>query len=117
MKIKSYKSIFETSEEPLWEMSNFFPNDTGLEHVIWISTKTGREKHGPRIKVFGKDGEIHISISDEPEIKKQLGKINIKKRALNKIFDFIKLNKDVLLSHWNGKISSKGLSDKIKSIN
>jgi hypothetical protein len=29
----------------LEEMSNLFPADTGLKHIVWISTKSGREKH------------------------------------------------------------------------
>ena len=114
-KIDRYERKFLT-EKTLYEMSNLFPNRTGLKYTIWILTKSGREKHGPRIKVFNKDWSISVSIDNNPEIKDQKGKVNIKNKDLKDIYKFILLNKKTLLDHWNGKIDSADLSEKLEKI-
>lgn len=45
------------------EMANFWPKDTGLKYEIWISPKSGKEKHWARIKVHYKDNLIPVTIS------------------------------------------------------
>jgi hypothetical protein len=100
-------------KQELFEMSNFFPNTTGLDYTIWVSTKSGKEKHWARIKISNTDGEASISISDNPEIKDKKGKIKINSTSFNKIKKFIKMNQQVLLDHWNGLIDSKELSQKL----
>lgn len=103
-------------KEPLWEMSNIFPKNTGLKYTIWIFTKSGREKHGARIKVIHSDWEISINISDNPEIKRKKGKVNIKSKDLHKIYKFIEINKNVLLDHWNGIIDTVDMIKKLKKV-
>lgn len=98
------------------EMSNLFPDKTGLNYTIWIAIKSGREKHGPRIKIIANDFEISMSISDDPEIKRKKGKMNIDSKSLQKIKKFITQNKNVLLDHWNGLIDSADLKDRIRRI-
>jgi len=82
--IKYMQKFFKEKEE-LFEMSNFWPKDTGLEYVIWVSAKSGREKHGARIKVDVDTNSIPVSIEDTPEIKAKNAKIKtlISVTALN----------------------------------
>jgi len=112
--MKKYTRISE--KEKLYEMSNLFPQDTGLDFTMWITTKSGREKHNARIKLNNSDGEIIISIFGKPEIKGKKGKIIVSGKQMKKIVKFIELNRDVLLKHWSGETSSKQFGKDIISI-
>jgi hypothetical protein len=97
-------------------MSNLFPDSTGINYTLWLSSKSGREKHQARIKISNSDGEASISIWGEPQIKSKKGKIVIDGKSFNAIKKFIELNKEVLMQHWNGEIDSKTFANSIKSI-
>jgi len=97
------------------EMSNLFPNNTGLPVTLWISSKSGREKHQARIKATTNDGELSISIFGQPEIKKIKGKIKLSSYQIRKILNFIKIHQKTLLDHWNAKIDSITFGNKIKN--
>jgi hypothetical protein len=107
MIIKSFKEwLFKNR---LYEMSNYIPKRTGLPMTFWLSYKTGKEKHGPRIKVnrsygdnYSIDNTFIMTIEDNPKVKGNIGKI--KQKDINKIKEFIKLNKEILLNVWNKKI-------------
>jgi len=116
MKIEKYVFTEHHSQDKLYEMSNLFPYATGLNYVVWISAKSNKERHWARIKIADNDGEASISIDDNPEVKSKKGNIKISGKNLKDIKQFIALNKDVLLDHWNGKIDSKQLGERIKSI-
>lgn len=100
----------------LEEMSNLFPADTGLKHIVWISTKSGREKHQARIKITSSDGEASIMIWGDPKIKSKRGNIDISAKELRRIILFVELNREILLKHWNGEISSAELGRKIQKV-
>lgn len=110
------KEKYERKYMKLEEMSNLFPDSTGLDIPVWISSKSGREKHNARIKIMNNDGEVSISIYGEPEIKKMKGKIKLSGRQISNIKKFIALNRDTLLNHWNGLIDSKTFGERIKKI-
>jgi len=112
--MEKYKSLFE--KQKLYEMSNLFPSDTGLDFTMWITTKSGREKHNARITLNNSDGEVIISIFGKPEIKGKKGKIILSSKQMKKIIQFIELNRDTLLKHWNGETSSKQFGKDIISI-
>ena len=111
---KIYNKIFE--DISLYEMSNFFPEDTGLPYVLWITTKSGREKHEARVKIANSDGEAIIMIWGTPEIKSKKGKIRISGKQFKKLSLFIELNREALLAHWSGEISSGQLAKKLKKV-
>lgn len=107
-----YKRLFE--KESLEEMSNLFPKNSGLPFVVWISHKTGNEKHWVRIKVSIDNNFYSVTISDNPEwvhIPK-----GVSQKKLNQVIEWVKLNKQVLLDHWNQKIDSFELGSNIKKI-
>ena len=89
----------ESSFDRLTEMANISKQKTGLDYIVWLFPKTGKEKHGPRIKIKIDNAYVPITISDIPEVKAYI-KIDAKK--LNKIKDWIVLNKDSLLEYWDG---------------
>lgn len=89
----------------VWEMANLDPDSTNLDYRVWISTKHGVQ-HGPRINiVLGKDNYVPMTISSNPIVP---GKINPKISAheLNKIRDWILLNKETLTAYWDDAVDT-----------
>jgi hypothetical protein len=94
----------ELIRAPLEEMANLPPDDTGLEHVVWLGRIGGQ--HGPRIKVSNTRGKYRaedsfvISVSRNPKVLTpkycRLGGDD-----LEEIFDWIKVNYPVLMRIWN----------------
>lgn len=82
------------------EMANLGKNQTGFDKVIYISTREG--SHGPRVKLYYKPGKdqpsTSITISDDPKVVAD--SLKPKKSDVEKVKQFIKLNKDVLLNFW-----------------
>ena len=98
-------------EELLFEMSNLVPERTGLKHIIWVSTQTGRERHGPRVKLKIDHKWYSFSIEEYPKL---FGKyqIPIGSKELSKVKQFISINRNILLEFWN----AKGLMDPVEMI-
>lgn len=92
-------------------LANLKPASTGFKHYIWVGKPDPR--HGHRIKVVNETGRIDpddsfsLSISDEPKIV--AGESRIPARELNKIKQWIKLNKDLLIRHARMEIDDDDL--------
>ena len=103
--MKLVNLLLEAFSDTLYEMSNLSNKSTGLDRVIYISTKAGA-MHGPRVKVYnssvGRSRSTSISISDNPKVVTFDG-AKIGGRELKKIKEWITLNKEVLLKHWNSE--------------
>lgn len=79
-------------------MANLPPKRTGLPYQIWYSAQEPR--HKPRIKVDLPDGR---NLSIEIESHKVTGPLKkISSTDLNKILEWMDLNKEILLKYWNG---------------
>jgi hypothetical protein len=87
--------------EDLYLMSNVQPNESGLPFVVYISEKQGR--HDVRVKV-GKPPNFTASVSVRPDIKVVAGKLSERELAL--VRQWIELNRDVIIAHWEGKMAS-----------
>jgi hypothetical protein len=125
LKRKYKMKVEELFEEDLFEMSNLTKAETGLDVTIWVSVKS--HPAGPRIKVnldsslsFNRDSNFSVSISDNPTVvagdteKNIIKKLGTKK--LEDVYDWVKLNKNVLDDYWNSKISTKQLLDLIQEL-
>lgn len=104
----------------LYEMANLRPNETGLPMVIWVQPKTGKEKHGPRIKVQSIHGSkvyldkmISIGFDRNGNIENFGG---LSKKDLDIVSKFIKKNVIYLLQLWDDEISPAEFSKKIKMV-
>jgi len=102
------KAYYEIADDlNLFEMANVRPDKTGLRMVIYISPRNG-SKHGPRIKVSQQYGEktssdfFTVTIADNPVFSGKYG--NIKGGDIDRVREFIQLNKDILLQLWYDKI-------------
>ena len=108
-------SFKETNFDLLTEMANISKQKTGLDYIVWLFPKTGKEKHGARIKIRVNNNFIPITISDDPEVK-SFARLDAKK--INKIKEWIVLNKEVLLEYWNGQgdIAIDEILEKLKEV-
>ena len=107
----------DLSEDALmFEMSNLLPCRTGLKYQVWYSAHSyGLE---PRIKVDIPEGKsIYIQIENH-EVEGDIDKIASKE--VQRIFDWIDLNKEALLKYWNeapaGKIDTVEMNNLLKRI-
>jgi Domain of unknown function (DUF4160) len=108
----------DAEREWLWDMSSFGEKTTGVNHNIFVSTRTG-VPHGPRIKVaidppksFSPDCvSASVSIADG---KVMAGKVPAK--LLRQVQAFIELNRDVLFRFWNCEIGTDELHEQLRSI-
>ena len=85
-------------------MANLVRADTGLPINIWVSPRL--DKYKPRIYVqkdYKKELSTNIfsiSISDNPKVHGNPG--SIKDSDIEKVKEFVRINKQLLLDHWNG---------------
>ena len=105
-KFRNY--LIEQEALTLLEMApTFYPEDTGLKEIIWVSTKMA--SHGPRIKVYetpnGKN--FSVSISDKPKVV--AGDCFVNAKELKRIFAFILKHKDDLIAYWNSELTTDEL--------
>lgn len=119
----SFQKYVEKKYE-VFAMANLSPSTTGIEGaVLWVSVGECEGKksvHNSRIKVVEgtsmsasklNDAAI-VSIEDEPKLLH--GKL--KQKIQQNVYSFIKLNKDILLDYWNGKIDTYVFVTQIKSV-
>lgn len=98
------------------DMANLLPKRTGLPYTIWYGPKESR--HRPKVKVsIGNGKELSIEI----ESHKVLGDVNkIDKSELTKIFEWLDLNRNILLRYWNearnGTIDNGDVIDNLKKV-
>ena len=106
----------EYESDVLFEMANLISKYTGLEYIVWVSVRSNREKHGPRIKVKIQNVFIPVTISDEPKVAVST---NLRIPEFRNLQEWIILNKDLLLEYWNcdGKMDLQELLSKIKKVN
>lgn len=115
-----YIKEFIDYDNELLEMANFTKKTTGIEDVvIWIGPNP--PNHGKRIKVSNKinnfDPQETFTITI-PDLK-IIGEVNTKlisNQILEKIFDFINKNIEVISEYSDRKISTEELIDRIKKV-
>jgi hypothetical protein len=120
--IKNIKEFVEYDDldNELLEMVNFTKKTTGIDDVvIWIGPNPSN--HGKRIKVSNKPNSFDpydtfiITIPDL-EIIGDFNKKFIKDYTLNKIYQFIKTNIQVITEYSDRKISTEELIERIKKV-
>ena len=103
-----------TSGMPIMCMAMWSKNSLGLPYDVWVDEAGDNRntKHSmPRIKINVDGVLVPVIISDNP---RYMSKKNIP--HISKIFKWVKLNKDVLISHWNLEITSNEAFNKLKKV-
>ncbi len=85
------------------EMANLPTEKTGVEGVVFISTKMGQ--HGPRVKYFQKPGRdqpsFSVSIETEPKVVASSLDERVRDRIAPRVIAWVALNRADLLRFWN----------------
>ena len=128
-KYKDFNNINEfnnhlMTEDELLEMTNAWGTSTGLDDVvIWVGSAV-LSNHGNRIKVSNMPSKnvgrsIGCFTITVPDLE-VIGNINTKhitSKKLDKIFDFIKLNQDVIIAICQDEIDGVEFGRRIKKLN
>ena len=93
----------------LFKMANLSTNKTGLKYIIWVSSKNANCP--AMIKVSKKKNNFICSITVNEQ--KIIGNCNIKPKEINKIKEWIVMNKELLLKLWEFEITFDEFVDKI----
>ena len=102
----------------LFTMTNLYPRRTGLPMTVWVSPR-GRARHAARIKVNMAHGE-RMNIENTAVVRLQptprvlSGKLSADDRVA--IFQWIAMNEETLLDHWNGVIDGGGLIERLRPL-
>jgi hypothetical protein len=85
------------------EMANLPVGKTGVEGVIFISTRM--VQHGPRVKYFQKPGRdqpsFSVSIAAEPRLVANSLDERVRDRMAPRVIEWVTLNREELLRFWN----------------
>jgi hypothetical protein len=107
-------------ELDMWQLSNFSSDFTGVDGVIiWLSSGGCDLKYGPRIKVkdsMGFDNGLCATIPLDGQRRAILGGSNITEHQLDKVYEWINVNMDLIIDNWNDKIYTSELINKLKKI-
>lgn len=111
-------------QQSITEFADLTPKETNLVCVIWVDGPRNM-KHARRIKFQNNTanklngGElIPITISDSPDIPDKLkNKVQVKQKEVNRIKQWILLNKQILIDYADGKITTGDLYKSIQPLN
>lgn len=101
----------------IYEMANLQPRDTNVPVKIWVDEVgiNRKEKHNiPRIKIVWGGKLIPVSIDKEPRIL--IDSIDIDSKIFNVVSEWILLNLDSLLKHWNQEYTTNELFLNLKRV-
>ena len=85
------------------------PHRTGLPFEIWVSEKSYAEiRHRPRLKVYDKGYNSSVSVDNPVEV---LAGHKITGRKWNRLVEYIKINRELLLDLWDEKIDQVDYSN------
>jgi hypothetical protein len=104
--------------DELYEMTNLYPSSTGLPMTVWVSPR-GRARHGARIKVSTAHGprmtiENTAVVRLQPSPRLIAGELSAGDQEY--VFEWVVLNRDVLLDFWDGKIDGIGLAQRLRPL-
>jgi len=105
----------EDLDEDLYLMSNVQPDESGLPFVVYISQKQGA--HDVRVKVAAgvTVPPFVASVSVRPTIEVVAG--DLSNRDLSLVRQWIELNKQIIIDHWEGKMpSSRAVLNALKPL-
>jgi hypothetical protein len=102
--------------DDLYEMSNLFPEDTGLPVTVWVNSR-GRARHAALIKLCRIPGNRTVrSNCAVVGIEAESGPIEgrLPDRYLAPVMPWIALNREPLLAYWDGEIGTGALIHRLQ---
>jgi hypothetical protein len=108
----------EETDVDLFTMTNLYPRRTGLPMTVWVSPR-GHARHAVRIKVNMAHGQ-RMTIGNTAVVRLQpvprviSGLLSADDRLA--IFQWIAMNEQALLDHWNGLIDGGDLIERLRPL-
>lgn len=98
-----------------WYLTNLYGKSVGIEaKVIWIYDLPVGDV--PKVAAVFENFRCYISIEDRPRILSPKSGIDPSNPELISLKQWIVLNKDALLKHWLGEISSDEFFESMKHL-
>ena len=104
-------------------LSNLRPSTTGVDNaIVWISAGEFAEaahEIGPRLMVVvgialtadSLPGAVSVTLADPPDVLGMLPE-----RIERQVVEFVELNRDPLLHHWNGELDARETIDALQPV-
>jgi len=111
------ENLDDTHPDIFFEMANYTIVDSGLPHNIWFDEpglERNNKHHLPRVKIQVNKSWLSVSVSAQPTFLLKGQHLADAEKKLSgserkKMFDFISKNNELILSHWNGKVTTMQL--------
>jgi hypothetical protein len=99
-------------------MTNLYPRTTGLPMVIWVGPSYGAG-HSPRIKVMQRHGQQMdpgdlAVVALQPQPRVVAGQLSA--ADLQLVTQWLALNRDAVLDHWNALIDGVELGQRLHKL-
>ena len=112
----------QLNEDLLWGMVTVTPRRSGIPYRIWLDpmgiTRGNEHTFSPKLKMEVDRNFIPVEISDNTQIPNSVKKPGAKEpRDFDKVQDYIRAYKDVMLAHFYGKIDDSDVTTLLKTIN
>lgn len=118
--IPDYVQELFVDEPPLIAMGNLSKTNTGLPMVVWIQVRTIKDVM-PCVRFANNTNDsllpnelVKMSISDNPRILSEEIELKVSSSDLDELRQWIVRNKNILLQHWCGVISTCEFYEKMK---
>lgn len=99
--------------EDLYLMTNVQPKDSGLPFIAYVSERQGQ--HDVRVKLAYKTPNWIATVTVRPGVEVVGGQLSARDLAL--VREWVALNKDVIIAHWEGDMpSSRDVLDALKPL-
>ena len=109
--------------DELFEMSNIRKSASGLPVNIYASGGSVNHQHGPRIKImtssadkFNPHETVSVLLKRNITANDIIGYHSLPTQIISDVREFINLNYEVLLAHWNDELDSGEMYSKLQSI-
>ena len=94
-----HKTKAEKELDKLFELAILSRSVTGVDGYIYVSQDVGK-RHRPSVKVRLERGGEQVAVSIDEPIE-QLAGTPLDAKTMRDVTEFIRLNRDELLSYWN----------------
>src|SRR5882672_5377392 len=94
------------SDDEFFEMSNLWPQATGLAFRIWISVNVNHRHSQPQLRVEGPNRKFYPLSLEEPAEFLAGRPAGLSAAQFRDLRRLVTLNRKVLLAHWNDEIDS-----------
>jgi hypothetical protein len=105
-------------DDEFFGLVSLYPRRTGLPMTVWAGAR-GKGRHAPRLIVSTSHGDrtdldstAIVGIVPTPHLI--AGSLSARDRAA--VFAWIRLNRDVLLEHWEGDIDGGEMADRSRPV-